>query len=90
MNSKNVNSIKVNYEHRTLTYEVVFFTRLNDLRSPGVYGDKRTAGSNIGDGWNDEYDIRHLLNENVDGFIKQLDRGGYDYELITEKDLETA
>jgi len=90
MNSKNVNSIKVNYEHRTLIYEVVFFTRLNDLRSPGVYGDKRTVGNNIGDGWNDEYDIRHILNENVDAFIKQLDRGGYDYELIFEKDLETA
>jgi len=90
MNSKNVTGIKVNYPHRTLMYEVVFFTRLNDLRSPGVYGDRRTVGNNIGDGWNDEYDIRHLLNENVDGFIKQLDRGGYDYELVNENELQIA
>ena len=88
MNSQNVKVIKVEYPHRTLNYEVVFFTRLNDLRSPGVYGDRRKIGNNIGDGWNDEYDIRHLLNENVDDFIKRLNREGIDHELIFEREEE--
>lgn len=90
MNARNVKGIKVNYPDRSLTYEVVFFTRINDLRSPGVYGDRRTVGNNIGDGWNDETDIRHLLNDNVDNFIHQLDRNGHDYTLLFEQDMQEA
>ena len=88
MNVRNVKGIKVKHEDRDLIYEVVFFTRINDLRSPGVYGDKRKAGNNIGDGWNDETNQRHLLNDNVDSFIKQLDRNGRKYTLLFDKDME--
>ena len=52
--------------------------------------DRRRVGNEIGDGWRSEHDIRHLLNENVDDRIKQLERMGYEYTLIFEKDLETA
>ena len=94
MNSQDVKAIKYTTqptngsEPREITEEVVFFTRLNDLRFD--MPDRRRVGNEIGDGWRSEYDIRHLLNENVDDRIKQLERMGYEYTLMFEKDLETA
>jgi len=93
MNSQDVKAIKYitqptnGSEPREITEEVVFFTRLNDLRFD--MPDRRRVGNEIGDGWRSEHDIRHLLNENVDDRIKQLERMGYEYTLIFEEDLET-
>ena len=95
MNSQDVKEIKYitqptnGSEPREITEEVVFFLRNgNDLRSPGAYGDRRRVGNNIGDGWNDETNRREVLNEEVDARIERLERMGYEYTLIFEKDLE--
>jgi len=94
MNKRDVKAIKVTTqptnesEPRELTYEVVFFNRLNDLRSP--IADKRKIGNEIGDGWKADSDLRHVLDEAVDSFIESLDRMKFKYTLLFDKDVEIA
>ena len=70
MNEQNVRSILLKLENRTLTYEVVYMLRNNDMRDYSIIGDKRISKTLAGDGWKDETDNREVLNESVDSFIK--------------------
>lgn len=90
MNVNNIKGIKVRLPERTLVYEVVYMLRCNDLRDYSAYGDRRITKDLMGDGWKDQTDKREVLNENVDDFIKQLDRMEYDYTLLSEQDLKEA
>jgi len=91
MNSQNVKAIKYitqptnGSEPKEITEEVVFFTRLNDLRFD--MPDRRRVGNDIGDGWRSENTTRHLLNEKVDDRIEQLERLGFEHTLLFEKDF---
>jgi hypothetical protein len=89
MNSRNVKAIKTKQAGRTLTYEVVYLLRKNDLRF-SVPDKRRMTKDNLGDGWREEHDTREVLNEHVDDFIANLDRRGIEHTLLFEQDLQEA
>lgn len=94
MNKTNVRAIKVKTKQeksRTLLYEVVFLQRINDLRS-NVDDRRFMLKGLLGDGWRSglkEVLKREVLNDNVDEFLETLDRNGFEYTKLYEKDLET-
>lgn len=92
MNTRNVRAIKVKTKaepSRELTYEVVFFTRVNDLRS-NVPDKRKMTKEMLGDGWASDHDQRHVVNDYVDDFIATLDMNSFEYTLLYEKDLQEA
>lgn len=89
MNKQNVRAIKVKTQAetpKTLTYEVVFLLRKNDLRFD--VADRRTMGRDIGDGWRSDHDQREVLNEHVDEFISNLELRGVEHTLLFEQDMQ--
>ena len=94
MNKTNVRAIKVKTKQeksRTLLYEVVYLQRINDLRS-NVSDRRFMLKGLLGDGWRSgdkEVLKREVLNDNVDEFLENLDRNGFEHTKLYEKDLET-